>query len=263
MAATDILKTVNDSGYPLEYAVEQSIASTYAQRLHKWQIVGRERRWIDAATGQERFADLVLANRNLRMVVECKRVKDSANWLFLDARNPDDQGIREDRLLSANHGEGQTGNLRWNSLRLAFDSPVSSVCIRSGEQKGNFVLERDFGILLRSAEALARDESSYAQGFGPATYLYFPVLVTTATLQVCRVKPEDIDLGTGEIPNGKATFDDVQIVRFQKSLSSTVADLKRPQSLREDFQQSERTVFVVKSTEFATFLGWLNWDRIV
>ena len=263
MAATDLLKTVNDSGYPLEYAVEQNIASTYAQHLHKWQVVGRERRWIDEATGQERFADLVLASRNMRMVIECKRVKDSANWIFLDARSPDDPRIRNDRFLCADRGEGQTANLRWSSGRLEFDSSVSSVCIRAGEQKGNFVLERDFGILLRAAEALARDDRNYVQEFGPATYLYFPVLVTTATLQVCRVKPDDIDLRTGEIPNGKATFEDVQIVRFQKSLSSTVAYLKPPQSLREEFQRSERTVFVVKSTEFATFLGRLNWDNIM
>ena len=69
-----ILKTINLSGFPLQLAVEREVNNSHGQ--HLWSTLYREYAW-SSNDGAKGFADLVLEHQDgfLRMVVECKRIK--------------------------------------------------------------------------------------------------------------------------------------------------------------------------------------------
>jgi hypothetical protein len=79
----DRLKTINESGFPLQIAVCHLVASANKPSW-PWQIRYTEHAWRHDEAKAEGFIDVVLQNTADRvcLVIECKRVRD-ADWLFL------------------------------------------------------------------------------------------------------------------------------------------------------------------------------------
>lgn len=75
------LRTVNESGFPLQIAVANLIN---ARRPNGWSVRYTEHAWRDSDTGASGFIDLVLQHPadTQYLVVECKRVRD-VEWVFL------------------------------------------------------------------------------------------------------------------------------------------------------------------------------------
>lgn len=116
------------------------------------------------------------------------------------------------------------------------------------------MLERLASNLLASSEALAEEELGYhrEEGIPGGLQFYYPVLVTTATLRICRFHAGDIDLPSGEL--NEAGFEEVPFIRFTKSLSSTLSSSRFPSRLEEAAQEGHRTAFVVNAGQLVQFL---------
>ena len=69
----------NRSGFVLQLGLETEVRRTMS--AHGYGVVAREVPWR-GSEGEEGFVDLVLENGWVRLVVECKRVRD-ASWVFL------------------------------------------------------------------------------------------------------------------------------------------------------------------------------------
>src|SRR5574337_442937 len=209
----DLLKLVNASGFLFQLRVEDEVNKTSSK--HRKTVLAREHRWVDPTTENEGFIDLILTTgTNGKMVIECKRAID-ANWIFLvpDWATPTTKAnvlwsykIDDSRQVAA-----------WDELPLYPDSLASSFCIVRGQgEKDQPMLERIASILLRSTECLAEEERPYPRSKGlPGIRFYFPIIVTTAKLKICRYFPSRIDLSSGQIPDGK--FEDVPFLRFTKA----------------------------------------------
>ncbi|MEK6678110.1 MAG: hypothetical protein AABY39_01715 [Nitrospirota bacterium] len=65
-------KNVNSSGFPFQIAVENTI-----KNLNDWKIARREYPWRNIETGQNGFIDLTAQKNFIRLIIECKRVKDA------------------------------------------------------------------------------------------------------------------------------------------------------------------------------------------
>jgi hypothetical protein len=85
---TELLKLVNDSGFPFQMSVTRRIAQSVA--IHKWKLVAEEHPWKHRKSNSDGFADLILRHEIdalFRAVVECKRFKDNGKWVFLASRS--------------------------------------------------------------------------------------------------------------------------------------------------------------------------------
>ena len=251
-----LLGIVNSSGFPFQISVTQLIRQTQHQREEKWGVVATEHAWKHPLSDAEGFIDIVLLSGMGRMVVECKRTTD-AHWIFLV---PDGRlSMSRSRLLWTHAPEGGPSAFDWHDFTIVPASPEASFCTLRGQ--GAFdqpMLERLSNILLASTEALASQEITLGphKAFGPAR-IYFPTIVTNATLQVCKFDPSTVDLSTGQLPN--AEFQDVPFVRFRKPLLSAFEPKSRPTTITEINTLEDRTVFVASA---ASLPGILRESRI-
>jgi hypothetical protein len=117
-------------------------------------------------------------------------------------------------------------------------------------------LERLSSLLLRSLEAIADEGLGYSSQSSGASRVYVPVIVTNATLLVCRFDPAQTDLSAGRIDD--ADFEPVKCVRFRKNFSSTTSLAKPQEDLKTSNRYNERTIFVINSGALADTLG--RWD---
>src|SRR5688500_9764921 len=76
-----LLDVVNQSGFPLQIAVEHLVRNTSGP----WRVAYTEHAWRSRDDGAEGFIDLVLAStaQSVYLTVECKKAA-SAVWLFLN-----------------------------------------------------------------------------------------------------------------------------------------------------------------------------------
>jgi hypothetical protein len=250
-----LLNLVNAAGFLFQLRVQQEIESTYAS--HQKSVVAREHRWVDPDSGQEGFIDLVITTgTNGKIVVECKRVSD-AEWVFLVP-----EGLSEThraRVLWTKKFDESRQGAAWDQFKLSPPSLESEFCIVRGQGEGQQpMLERLSSTVLRSTEALAIEELSYSRSAGrTGLRFYFPAIVTTATLHVCRFEPSDIDLLSGKL--GDAQFEEVPFIRFTKSLPSGLSSSRPPEKLSESAQESQRTIFVMNAEHLPqTLLG--TWE---
>jgi hypothetical protein len=246
----DLLKLVNASGFLFQLRVEDEVNKTSSK--HHKTVLAREHRWVDPVTQNEGFIDLILTTgTNGRMVLECKRVID-ANWIFpvpvwakvvTHANILWSYKIDENRQVAA-----------WDKLELYPESLESSFCIVRGQgEKDKPMLERIASILLRSTECLAEEEEQYPRSPGlRGIRFYFPIIVTTAKLMIFRYSPSNIDLSSGQIPDGE--FQEVPFLRFTKSMSTRLSSSKLPTTLPESARESQRTVFVMNADSLSTSL---------
>jgi hypothetical protein len=78
-----LLSVVNASGFPFQIRVAHLVRETAARR--GWTVLVSEHPWTDEETGENGFIDVVLGrddDYSLRLVIECKRAKDS-QWVFI------------------------------------------------------------------------------------------------------------------------------------------------------------------------------------
>jgi hypothetical protein len=240
----DYLNVVNKSGFLFQNRIEKDIET---MKPGDWYPITYEHRWVDPFDGKEGYIDLILGYGIERMVVECKKVTD-AKWIFLVPDNHAE--TNQARLLWTHEGLIPNESFRkkiseWHNFRTKSTSLESLFCIVRGQGENDTpMLERLSSSVLRSVESLAKEELDYQRNPDGEFNIYFPAIVTNATLLVCRYKPDDIDISSGRLD--KVNFDEVPLVRFRKNLSSSVQP-KKHQNIKQANLDNERTVFVINS----------------
>lgn len=249
-----LLGIVNKSGFLFQLRVRHEIETT--RNKHEWQVRDEEYRWKDLETDNEGFIDLVIESRNQRMVIECKRIDiDNANWIFLVTQNIIESNIS--RVLWTTPFGKKYG---WDELTVTPRSLRSMFCVVRGQAGSSPpMLERIAGTLLRATESLAIEDLSLdTDEDNPNKFwLYYPVIVTNATLHVCNLDTNDIDLRRGTLDLDKVSFKPVPIIRFQKELSTTMKTRDRIRRWGIESGENERTVFVINASHFSGLLT--NW----
>lgn len=246
----DLLNLVNAAGFVFQLGIQHDIEATYSK--HGKTVLAREHRWLHPETGQEGFVDLVLsAGTNGKIVVECKRVRDS-DWVFLISSGaPKTEAAHV--LWTKRFSETRQG-AAWDRFNLEPGSLQSEFCVVRGHADAQQpMLERVSSSLIRATEAVASEELAYKRQIGIAGIrFYFPLVVTSAKLHVCRVEPSEIDIASGNL--NRADFEEVPFLRFTKSMPSRCSSSRPPSEIKEAAAESQRTVLVANASRLLAFL---------
>ncbi len=245
---------VNNSGYPLQIRLEEWIKETYQQ--HNWKTLAREHRWVNQETKDDGYIDLILEKNgiNIRLVIECKRIDGS--WTFLTPGQKSETG-KKMMALKANY---VPTSYIWKELPFLPNSFESSFCVMEIEgKKDNRTLEKLTGELLLSLEHLAIEETELFISVSSSdiyqNMFYYPVIVTTATLQTMNFSPSAVDVKTGKIIINESSLSPVEYIRFRKNLPTTIKNGgKHIYSLTDINLNNDRTVLVVQAESFIDFL---------
>lgn len=253
---------VNASGFPLQIGIKSLVNETTNQ--HGWKTIFTEHAWKNPSDGNSGFIDLVLENRHRTsvMVVEAKRVLDTS-WIFLI----EDESIRNRRHAKAfvfGSSNGEVKRFGWFDLTLDPATPESEYCvIPGGDQRSKSLIERTASDLVSSTEGFALEERELSPLDSWRLRVYFNVIVTTAKLQVCLIRPKSVSIGDGTIQD--ASFVEVPYLRFRKQLIShfQIPDVQRfPRGGSIDIARAkESTVFVVNSLNVEKFLSEFEIDN--
>jgi len=245
--------TANSSGFPLQIRVADVVNSS-----GNWKVLADEYPWQFEKRGLEGFIDIVAvdATHGIQvMVVECKRVKDTA-WVFLvPQKNPKMRSYIKLWISNRKENDNWT-HFGWETGNVDPQSYESKFCAVQGSRQGRqTLLERTATDLLDSVEAFAFQEkrSTVDPNF---TRFYVPIIVTTAELIVSYFEPGSISLKDGSLPKN-AVFETVPYVRFRKSFRDmSLRDMIIP--VQQAYRESERTVFIVNAEHWKTFL--YEWE---
>lgn len=251
-----ILKSVvNASGFAFQLGIEHQVERT--QEEHRWEVLAREHPWsTDERNG---FADLILGYGIVRLVVECKRPRD-ASWVFLIPRGSIERTHRC-RALWTDATSGKPNLLGWDDFGLTPESAESEFCVVRGQGEGDRpLLERISADLMESLPSIAEDELRLARPNSISRHwVYIPVIVTTAKLELCRFAPENVTLSDGLLD--LASFETVPFVRFRKSLAHSLNPHSAAHSLGDLTRDKMRTIIVVNSEHLTEFLRqWKMWS---
>jgi hypothetical protein len=257
--STGRLSLINASGFLLQLAVEDHIRKG-SGRLHNWELLAREHPWREPQSGQEGFIDLLVHMGAYRLVVECKRPQDS-EWVFLAAHTAEPNVIRaRGRWVIGSPGEKPgTG---WFDFGVSPSSYEAAFCVVRGTGEGDKpMLERVADVLLTSLNCLAAEELALSRPGWDRLRIYFPVIITTARLSVCKVDPEAVTLEDGKLP--KVPFEEVPMVRFHKTLSTDLVDDFSPRDLKSANENRERTILIINAASLSKILAGLNPQHAV
>jgi hypothetical protein len=249
------LRTLNDSGFPLQVAVQHEIERT--KTTHGWTVRYAEHAWESPSEGRSGFIDIVLLNQHGTgyLAVECKRPRDS-EWVFLHSRGRADKRAHAQVWLS----HFRRGSMKWFGWAQVAADPTCSeaqFCAVRGQSSAERVtlIEKTAAELVLATERLAHEHKDYRQPDHPNIKLFSCLLVTTATLKVARFDPAAISLVDGTLEH--AEFDEVPFVRFRKQLGVHASELT-PQQYAEGSDVAylkESTVFVVNAAAISQFLS--------
>ncbi len=254
MSNDPYLQLANDSGYPLQIAVQREIENTTSQ--HNWRVKFAEHSWFNLTDGTSGFIDLVVENRAsvVYLVIECKRVRDST-WLFMEPSGQASPVTRSKAWIS-NYREGQFKHLGWFDVHVTPPSPEGLFCALRGQNahERNTLLERTGAELVTATEGLAAEIRDYRPDFPEDFRIYFNVIVTTADLVVAKFAPDQLSPSHGTLAT--AQFESAPFVRLRKQLSRRPRsfDVRDFQRGVEPTQEKESTVFVVRAEALAGFL---------
>ncbi|HZF11500.1 MAG TPA: hypothetical protein VFE33_22145 [Thermoanaerobaculia bacterium] len=258
---TNSINLIGASGFPYQIRVQHEV-EVHSER-HGWAVVAPELRWTDASTGSDGYADLVVEKDDTRLILECKKAKESPKWVFLIPRHKwqEEGGLSSAtnaRLFWTSHEEMEG----WADIKVAPTSFRSAYCVIDRKlDQANYMLEKICNSLLLSVESVARQELKTKNRRSIGFFIFYAaVIVTNAELEVCLLDPEDINLHSGTVEHGTeppGCLREVQWIRFQKSLFST-ARSPAADNLKGVNVQDERTVFVVRGDSLASFLE--NWN---
>lgn len=248
----DLSKLVNQSGFPLQFAIDRLIQDRSDDL--GWKVVYREHAWKNP-DGQSGFADLVLEDRfgTSVLVVECKRVIE-ADWIFLEESSvkPLSRLTRLWATNTRNHGREHSG---YYDARALPESRESMYCVVAGQDpKSRPMLERVAAETAAAMEAIAIEEHPVITKRGYGLRMYVPVIVTTARLVSSRFDPTHVALNNGEA--SAVAHEVLPWIRFRKQFSSEYA--VEPREPEWDFSElaaaKEKLVYVVNVNSFAEFL---------
>lgn len=249
MKEDKLRNNLNSSGFPFQIAVESAISN-----IAGWKASHREYPWHNKDTGQNGFIDIIAGKNSVKLVIECKRVRD-AEWIFLcSPRNID----RSHARFWIDKAGGREQAVGWYDGQVEPPSPEADFCAVMGQDHRKPLLENIASELISSTEAYAVEESPFFAGI-PMSMCYFPVIITTAKLYICKVDPSDIEMESGEIKNPK--FEAVPFVRFRKSLTTApprFAIERRIGHPEELAEARERTVFVLNALSLKKTLD--SWE---
>jgi hypothetical protein len=238
-------KQVNDTGFPLQLAVEHEVRTTSAQ----WKIVARELYW--SQNSRSGYADLVIFRDPIFFVIECKR-RSAGHWAFLTDKELLRSSLRavvadREGLFISDYG--------------TFDpsTPQADFCAVAGAKNDDRrSLERIASELVVATEAIAgmhAERAKVTQGLEPCVFI--PMIVTVPTPAFISVSPEMISIEDGTIPSG-ASFEPARFVRFRKPLAQLGDEIPISAASLEDIaENTERTVMVVHAPHLASFLDGL------
>ena len=248
-----ILDMVNRSGFLFQLAIEHAIKSKL--KSDGISIAASEHPWTDTRTGETGFIDLIVEAGFARFVIECKRPK-GGKWFFLAAEDSDDQNPHG-RITWATKLKDDREIVAVDDLLLFPKSFESSICIiRAEGEDERTLLERYAGKLLASVNAVAQEEVRYPRNQFYPGYIYIPVIVTTASINVAKIDPEKISLADGTITD--LNFQSVPHLKFRKSLVTEHSELSAPSDLYSSNKNKERTVVVVNSESLLELLQGTN-----
>jgi hypothetical protein len=248
------LRTLNDSGFPLQIAVHRHINETKSQ--HGWSVRYSEHAWTDHTDGRSGFLDLVLQNAHGTsfMAVECKRPRDT-EWVFLHSDGKVQKRAHAQAWVS-HYQAGRMARFGWSHLTLDPTCPEAQFCAVRGQTSGERVtlIEKTAAELILATECLAMEHKDYRHAGSEDFKLFFSLIVTTAKLTVAQFDTAAVSLKDGTLES--ADFEQVPYVRFRKQLGVHHSHLT-PQQYAEGGDisyQKESTVFVVSAEAVADFL---------
>ncbi|MDO8273586.1 MAG: hypothetical protein Q7U82_16955 [Gammaproteobacteria bacterium] len=244
---------VNSSGFPLQIGIGNLVNDTTDR--HGWRTLYTEHAWKHPSTGEEGFIDLVLQHHSgtQYMVVECKRVKDTS-WIFINENSRAKSRRHAKAFIFFKPGD-EVRRFGWVDLTMEPTSAESQYCVIPGtDPKSKSLIERAASEIISSTESLAAEDKALSLNDRDDLHIYFNVLVTTATLQVCRFNSSDISIADGTIEN--CEFEEVPFVRLRKQLSTSVQvpEILRVVGSEARVKAKENTVFVVNSNYLIQFL---------
>lgn len=192
----------------------------------------------------------------IRLVIECKRTSGNGTWAFL-VPNPSAKGTLVRSMWATLSDTFRSG---WHDLCSQPDSYISEFCIVRGTGEGQApMLERVCQSLLDSTENLAFEEIRLHASMGKR-FIYLPVIVTNANLQVCKFRSEDVSLEDGRLEDG--VFDSVPFIRFHKSLATRLNPNLALRTIPLANHDKMRTVIVVSAAYLSRLLKGWEFDRM-
>lgn len=260
MDAQKLTDIVNQSGFPLQMRMVALVEKTRSK--HGWNVRGIEHSWKNQFDDDSGFVDLVLVDHygTSIMLVECKRVLDSS-WIFLKQKADGAERWHAKAWVTRYAGESLK-HAGWVDLTLDPPTPECEFCVVPGQDpKSKPMLERVAGELVSATEAYALEEQVHQVIRSDSFKMYFSVIVTTATLQVCTIDPEEVSLHDGKV--AAAEFAEVPFVRFRKQLSTrpVPARANANDSFYDFARAKEHTVFVVNAASLPQFLSEFELGR--
>ncbi|NNF99493.1 MAG: hypothetical protein HKM93_08955 [Desulfobacteraceae bacterium] len=247
-----LIKYVNSSGFPLQLALANLVKNTDG-----WSVLYEEHNWIhDEDNG---FIDIVIedTSKTWLMNIECKRVKDT-KWIFLrDKSKVHRRRYTKVWVSSKKANEDSFIFFGWLDIVMEPNIPQSSYCVVPGQDaKARPMLERIAAIVVKSTEALAKQETETLSNRYSDLRIYQNVIITTAELYLCDTDVEKINITAGEIDES-SEFTMVPYLRFRKQVGAEVT-ISNPANdineLEKITTNKESTVFIVNSAHLGEFL---------
>lgn len=253
----ELKKHLDASGFPLQLAVQHQVLESGKRSEHSWTVATREHPWENVESGEAGFIDLVLKDGPLRMVIECKRPRDSS-WIFLcPIAHGEPAQADAVRLKWVQSVPGQGVQHGWGDMRVVPTSPSSEFAIAPVvRQDGVSTLDAACRTLISSTDGLVNDELSTMEGSRDGIILYIPAIVTTASLMTCAFAPEFTPLRSGKVDD--AEFSEVDWIRYRKSFATTRSSCEVPKGLKESKTDRDRTVLVIQAASLVNLLGELK-----
>ncbi|MCL4309374.1 MAG: hypothetical protein M0Z32_07320 [Actinomycetota bacterium] len=252
------LERVNRSGFPLQIGLEYLLQKNPGRR--HWHSLVSEYPWNYEESKTNGFIDLVIEDIHQVgiMVIECKRVRDT-EWIFLIPPGEESR-THTNAWVSWKKSPEARRIFDWHDIQTEPNSPEAAFCIVAGQDaKSRPMLEKVASQLIDATEALAREEMQIYQLHGKEFWsarTYFPTIITTAELKVCKFDLAKIDIDNGDLLD--AEFVTVPFLRFRKAFSIRASKLLSAGNIAHVSTASERTVYVVNSSSFESFLS--QWD---
>lgn len=244
------LKLANDSGFPLQIALQTAVDAT--SEKHGWTVRLAENSWRNETDGLSGFTDLILSNRDgVNLLVECKRSRN-ATWLFMAADGTAIENI-EANAWSTHYDGTQETAFNWQSVQFLPASPICFFCAVNGQNANDksTLLERTASELISATEAFAVEDRNRRASTEESARYYLNAIVTTARLELATFSPSDISLEDGIISKGEVK--EVPFVRFRKQLSTRATAIGVLNDWTYAFSK-ENTVLVIQAKHFTNFL---------
>jgi hypothetical protein len=214
----EIIKTLNQSGFPFQIAVQNLIQRKSEEEKHDWIILNHEIPWLNSETNTKGYIDLVIKRAVPRIVIECKKVSNNPNWIFINTEQK--KKIETAYILRVS----AAGNYyaEWQKFIIEPESIRSENCVFANKERR--LLEADISILVESIEALAVPEVKRIKIERISEVWYIPMIITNARLWVTAFDKNKIELSTGSIDTDNVELEEVGYIRYQKPIKTNYPD---------------------------------------